>query len=76
MIIVGSSNKTVVGNVHQLPQLLDAGHDLVYILLRGNACSLRLLLDLLAVLVRAGEEHHIAPPIRLYRAIASVATVQ
>ena len=61
MIIVGSSNKTVVGNVHQLPQILDAAYNIVYILLRGNACSLRLLLDLLTMLIGAGEEHHIAP---------------
>ena len=62
MVVVGGADETVVGNVHQLPQVLDAGlavNDIVHKLLGSDAGLLGLVLDFLAVLVGAGEEHHI-----------------
>ena len=63
MVVVGGADEAVVGDVHQLPQVLDppgALHDAVHKLLGGDAGLLGLVLDLLAVLVGAGEEHHVA----------------
>ena len=63
VVIVGRADEAVVRDVHQLPQVehaLGAGDDVVDELLRRDAGGLRLFLDLLAVLVRAGQEHHIA----------------
>ena len=63
MIVVGGADEPVVGDVHQLPQVEDpsgALHDLIQKLLGGLAGGLGLVLDLLAVLVGAGEEHDIA----------------
>ena len=60
MVVVGGADKAVVGNVHQLPQVLDAPgalHDAVHELLGGDAGLLGLVLDLLAVLVGARQEH-------------------
>jgi len=59
VIIVGRADEAVVGDIHQLPKILDAGDDMVDILLRRNAGRLGLLLDLLAVFVGAGQEHHV-----------------
>ena len=56
MALVGGADEVVVIHIHQFPQILDACHDLVHIGLRGHALGLGLALDLLAVLVRAGEE--------------------
>ncbi len=54
VVIVGSADKAVLGDIHQLPQLLNSGDHLVNILLGGNARLLGLLLYLLTVLVGAG----------------------
>ena len=62
MIVVCRADEAVVGDVHQLPQVqnaLLALDDLVDELLRRDARGLRLLFDLLTMLVRAGEEHHV-----------------
>ncbi len=62
MVVVGGADKAVIADVHQLPQRLKAAfplYDLIHILLRGHAGSLCLVLDLLSVLVCAGQEHHI-----------------
>ena len=61
MVIVGGAHEAVVGDVHQLPQGLEGGHDIIHILLGGHALFLGLALDLLAMLVRAGEEIHVIP---------------
>ena len=62
MVIVGGADEAVVGDVHQLPQVLDALgtlHDAVHEFLGGDAGLGGLVLDLLAVLVGAGEEHDV-----------------
>ena len=62
MVVVGGADEAVVGDVHQLPQVHDAPvalHDAVHKLLGGDAGLLGLVLDLLAVLVGAGEEHDV-----------------
>ena len=62
MIIVRRADKAVVGDVHQLPEVQDAlraRDDVVDELLRGDARGLGLVFDLLAVLVGAGQEHHV-----------------
>ena len=54
--LVGGADEVVVLDVHQLPQILGGGDDLIDKFL-GRLASLRgLALDLLAMLVRAGEE--------------------
>src|SRR5699024_2594846 len=42
MIRVGGTDKLIVGSVHQIPDPLDLSGCLIYKLLRGNACFLRL----------------------------------
>ena len=62
VIVVGGADEPVIGNVHQLPQILDttfALHDVVHKLLRGDTGFLCLILNLLAVFVGAGEEHNV-----------------
>jgi hypothetical protein len=39
--------------------MLELGNDVVNVSLRGNACFLCLVLDLLTVLVGTGEEEHV-----------------
>ena len=63
VVVVGGADEAVVGDVHQLPQVQDAPgalHDAVHKLLGGDAGLLGLVLDLLAVLVGAGQEHDLA----------------
>ena len=60
MVIVSGADEAVVGDVHQLPQVQHppgTGDDVVHILLGGDAGLSGLVLDLLAVLIGAGEEH-------------------
>ena len=62
VIVVGGADEPVVGDVHQLPQITDAAravHDAIHEGLGGHAGFLGLGLDLLAVLVGAGQEHHV-----------------
>ena len=61
MVVVGGADEAVVADIQQLPQILDGGDDLVHILLGLDAGVGGLVLDLLAVLVGAGQEHHIIP---------------
>ena len=53
---VRGADEVIVLDVHQFPELLGLGNDLVYELLGCYACFGSLFFDLLAVLVRAGEE--------------------
>ena len=62
VVVVGGADEAVVGDVHQLPQVQHAllpGDDVVHKLLGGDAGLLGLVLDLLAVLVGAGEEEDV-----------------
>ena len=59
MALVGGADEIVIVDVHQLPQILDARNDMVDIFLRGHALVAGLALDLLAVLIGAGEEMHV-----------------
>ena len=62
VVFVRGADEAVIGDVHQLPQIEHAAlplDDLVDELLRCDAGLLGAVLDLLAVLVRAGQEHHV-----------------
>ena len=62
MIVVRRADEAVVRNIHELPQVensLFAADDVVDELLRGHARVARFVLDLLAVLVRSGQEHDV-----------------
>ena len=56
MVGVGGTDETVVGDVHAVPYRLDGVGGAVHVLLGGLACRVGVFLDLLAVLVGAGEE--------------------
>ncbi len=55
------ADKIIIGDIQQLPQVLESCHDRVYVFNRGNALLLSLLLNLLAVLVAASQEENILP---------------
>src|SRR5699024_18888 len=62
VVVVGGADEAIVGDVHELPQIEDAalaGDNVVHKFLGGDAGLLGLVLNLLAVLVGAGEEHHV-----------------
>ena len=62
VVVVGGADEAVVRDVHELPEGLDAPRPLddpVHELLGGAAGLPGLVLDLLPVLVGAGEEHHV-----------------
>ena len=59
VVVVGGADEAVVADVQQLPQVFDGGDDLVNVLLGGHAGIGGLILDLLAVLVGAGQEHDV-----------------
>ena len=63
VIAVGGADEAVIADVHQLPQIQHAargGDDVVHELLGRDSGLPGLVLDLLAVLVRTGEEHDLA----------------
>ena len=63
VIVVRGADEAVVGDVHQLPQIQNAArslNDVVDELLGRHAGLAGLVLDLLTVLVRSGQEHHVA----------------
>ena len=65
MVVVGGADEAVIGDVHQLPQVEDtalARHDLVDKLLGRHAGLPGLGLDLLAMLVGAGQEQDVVAP--------------
>ena len=62
MVAVSGTDEPVVGDVHQLPQVQNAPvslNNVVHKLLGGNARLPGLVLNLLPVLVGAGQEHHL-----------------
>ncbi len=66
MVAVCCANKFIVGNVQQLPEILKLFCHTVNVLLGCNAFLFCLLLNLQAVLVGPGEEHHVIalhPPV-------------
>ena len=79
MVIIRGADEAVVGDVHQLPQRAHAAgafDDIVHKLLGRDAGGLRLFFDLLAVLVRAGQEHDVIAAQALIACDRIVATVQ
>ena len=54
VIVVGRADETVVGRAHEIPDALDLAGDAVDVFLRRLSRVLRLFLDLLPMLVRAG----------------------
>ena len=65
VVVVGGADEAVVADVQQLPQVLDGGDDAVHILFGLHPGGRGLVLDLLAVLVGAGQEHHVVPLLAL-----------
>ncbi len=61
VIIVCCTDKTVVGNVHQLPKVVDTCNNIIHILLRCAAFFRCFLFNFLAVLVCTSEEHYVKP---------------
>ena len=59
VVVVGRADEPVIGDVHHLPQVLDRGHNGVHIFFGRHALGGGLVLDLLAVLVGAGQKHHV-----------------
>ena len=59
VVVVGGADEAVIADIQQLPQVFDGGDDLVNVLLGGHAGIGGLILDLLAVLVGAGQEHDV-----------------
>ena len=59
VVVVGGADEAVVADVQQLPQILDSGYDLVHILLGGHTGIGSLVLNFLAVLISAGQEHDV-----------------
>ena len=59
VVVVGGADEAVVADVQQLPQILDSGYDLVHILLGGHTGIGSLVLNFLAVLIGAGQEHDV-----------------
>ena len=57
MVVIGGADEAVIADIQQLPQILDGGNDPVNVLLGGHACIGGLVLDLLAMLIGAGQEH-------------------
>ncbi len=58
---LGGAKKIIVGNFQPFPQALEGSHDFIYIFNGRNPQVFRLTLNLLAVLIAAGEEKDIFP---------------
>ena len=61
VVIIRGADKTVVADIQKLPKVAEAFYHLIYIFLGGNTLFFRIVLNFLAVLVRAGQEHHVIP---------------
>ena len=59
MAFIRRADEVAIVDIHQLPELFDAIYDVIHVFLRGHASLARLALDLLAMLIRAGQEEHI-----------------
>ncbi len=61
MMLVGGADKAVVGDIHELPQLFEAGGYLIRVLLRGHIRFRGVAFYLLTVFVGTGQEKHLVP---------------
>ncbi|MPM59569.1 hypothetical protein SDC9_106413 [bioreactor metagenome] len=61
MIVIRGADEFIIGDVQELPEVLKPCDDMIHIRLRGYTGGLCLAFDLLAVLVRAGEEEGLVP---------------
>ena len=62
MIIIRCADKTVIGDIHQFPEILDplgTFYNIIHKLLRCDLCFFCLLLNLLSVLIGSGQKHDI-----------------
>ena len=62
MVIIRGADKPIIGDVHQLPEILNAlgaFYDIVYKLLRSDLRLFCLFFDLLSVLIGSGQKHDI-----------------
>ena len=59
MIVIGGTDKAVIADVHGLPQVLDGSNNGIHVFLRRYTLGGGLILDLLAVLVGARQEHDV-----------------
>ena len=59
MTFLGGADEVIIGNIEFLPQLLEHAYDLIRVLDRRDTGFLCLLLDLLSVLIRSGQEKDI-----------------
>ena len=59
MTFLGGADEVIIGNIELLPQLLEHAYDLIRVLDRRDTGFLCLLLDLLSVLIRSGQEKDI-----------------
>ena len=59
MVIVCGADESVIGNFHQLPQLLNARNHLIGVLLGGHVLCGCDSFDFLPMLVRPCQEHHV-----------------
>ena len=65
VIVVGGADEVVVACTHAVKNGLDLACYVVHVLLRRDACFLGAVLDLLAVLVRAGAEENVVAALSL-----------
>ena len=65
MVCIRGSDKTVIGDLHTIPNTADFPCHFVNIRLRTNTCLLCTALNLLPMLICAGQEKHIIPALPL-----------
>ena len=61
MVIICGADESVIGNFHQLPQLLNTRNHLIGVLLGGHVLCGCDSFDFLPVLVRPCQEHYVIP---------------
>ena len=64
MVIIGCTDKAVIGNVHEFPQVTDTAgtfHNIVNKFLRGNTGFPRFDFNFLSVFIGSGEKHDVLP---------------
>ena len=61
VVRIGGADEPVVGGVHPVPYRADLGRYAIHIFLGADPLGLSIFLDLLPMLVRAGEKIHVEP---------------